>query len=156
MLFGGMSNINDITKAKGLFDRARQLDPENVEAMIGKAGCLATQLIFGWSASAAEDKKQATELIDRLLSKSAGNPRAHTIKGTLLLLGTGPNFHSAHAGKAIALIWTGRASEAAVPIQLAVRISPRDPPRFFGCGSSATYTCSFENMKKPSSNASAR
>jgi len=58
-----------------------------VEAMIGKAGCLATQLIFGWSESAAEDKKQATELIDSALSKSGGNPRAHTIKGALLLLG---------------------------------------------------------------------
>lgn len=55
--------------------------------MIGKAGCLATQLIFGWSESAAEDKKQATELIDSALSKSGGNPRARTIKGTLLLLG---------------------------------------------------------------------
>ena len=144
MLVGGLSNINDITKAKDLFDRALQLDPDNVEAMIGKAGCLATQLIFGWSASVIEDKKQATELIDRALSKSGGNPRAHTVKGTILLLGQpvqalaefnaaleiNPNFHSAHAGKAIALIWSGRASEAAPPLHLALRISPRDPSAF--------------------------
>jgi TolB-like protein/DNA-binding winged helix-turn-helix (wHTH) protein/Tfp pilus assembly protein PilF len=144
MLFAGLSNINDITKAKDLFDKALQLDPENVEAMIGKAGCLANQLIFGWSASVIEDKRQATALIDRALSRSGANPRAHTIKGTILLLGQPvqalaefnaalaiyPNFHSAHAGKAAALVWTGRPSEAALPIKLALRISPRDPSAF--------------------------
>ena len=74
----------DVTQAKNLFDRALQLDPDNVEAMIGKAGCSATQLIFGWSASVIEDTKQASELIDRALSKCGGNPRAHTVKGTIL------------------------------------------------------------------------
>jgi len=143
MILGGWSQT-DVTQAKDLFDRALQLDPDNVEAMIGKARCLATQLIFGWSASVIEDKKQATELIDKALSKSGVNPRAHAAKGTILLyeqpvqalaqynaaLEIDPNFHAAHAGKAVALILSGRAREAALPIQLALRISPRDPSAF--------------------------
>src|SRR6516165_9513748 len=74
-------------QAKDLFDNALRLDPDNVDAMIGKAKCLANDVNFRWSASVTEDKKQATNLIDRALSKSPGNAGAHWVKATLLLLG---------------------------------------------------------------------
>jgi hypothetical protein len=74
-------------QAKQLFDSALRLDPENVDAMIGKAGSLSNEMINGWSVSFIEDKKQATDLIDRALSKSPRNWRAHLVKGNILLFG---------------------------------------------------------------------
>jgi hypothetical protein len=51
--------------------------------MIGKAKCLAADVNFGWSVSAIDDKKQATDLIERALSKSPGNAKAHWVKGNI-------------------------------------------------------------------------
>ena len=52
-------------QAKDLFESALRLDPDNVEAMIGKAGCLASDVSNGWSTSVVEDKKQAIDLINQ-------------------------------------------------------------------------------------------
>jgi adenylate cyclase len=132
----------EIAQAKDLFDRALRLDPDNVDAMIGKAWCLAIAASFRWSASVAEDKKIATDLIGRALSKSPANALAYVVKGdTLRIFGSpeealpqydaaleiNPNFPVAYASKGIALILSGRAREAFSPLQLALRLSPKDP-----------------------------
>jgi tetratricopeptide (TPR) repeat protein len=131
-------------QAMDLFDSALRLDPDNVEAMIGKARCLAAGVNNRWSASVVEDKKQAIDLIDRVLSKSSASASAHMTKGTILLFGRpeealaeydaalqiDPNNPAAYAGKAIALVASGRAREAFSPVQLALRLSPRDPFAF--------------------------
>ena len=132
-------------QAMALFDSALRLDPDNVEAMIGKAKCLSNDVNFGWSVSVIEDKKQATNLIDRALSKSPGNAGAHWVKATLLLLGHAeealveydaaleidPNLQFAYASKGLALMLSGRAREALPIVQLALRISPKDPFAYF-------------------------
>lgn len=131
-------------QAQDLFDRALRLDPDNVEAMIGKARCLAVGVNNRWSASVVEDRKQAIDLIDRVLSKSSASASAHTTKGTILLFGRpeealaeydaaleiDPNNPAVYAAKAIALVISGRAREAFSPVQLALRLSPRDPFAF--------------------------
>ncbi|MBR0831431.1 winged helix-turn-helix domain-containing protein [Bradyrhizobium manausense] len=131
-------------QARELFDKALQLDPDNVEAMIGKAGCIVTELFLGWSVYPFADTTQANELIDKALSRSPGSYRAHTVKGNLLLfdrpaqalaefntaLEIRANFHVANAGKAFALMMLGRPREAARPAELAIRTSPRDPAAF--------------------------
>ena len=131
-------------QAKDLFDNALRLDPDNVHAMIGKAACLANEVGFGWSVSVAEDKKQATDLIDKALAKSSGSATAHFVKGNTLIHGNpeealaeydaaleiNPNLQEAQGAKGMALILSGRAREAASPVQLALRISPRDPFAF--------------------------
>ena len=131
-------------QAKDLFDSALRLDPDNVEALVGKAQCLASGVNNGWSASVVEDKKQAIDLINRVMSKSAASARAHTIKGTILLFGhpeealaeydsaleIDANYPTAYGGRAITLIASGRAREALSPAQLALRLSPRDPSAF--------------------------
>ena len=133
-----------IAQAKELFDSALRLDPDNVEAMVGKAGCLAADVNNGWSASVVEDNKQAIDLIDRVLSKSSASAMAHAIKGNILLYGhpgealaeydaaleIDPNYPAANGTKSVALIISGRAREAFSPAQLALRISPRDPVAF--------------------------
>jgi adenylate cyclase len=72
-------------QAKDLFDSALRLDPDNVEAMVGKARCLAVAVNNRWSVSVVEDKKQGIDLIDRALSKSPASAGAHWAKGNLLL-----------------------------------------------------------------------
>lgn len=140
---GQLSQTN-MAQARELFDKALQLDPDNVEAMIGKAGCITVELFLGWSVYVFADMTQANELIDKALSKNPANHRAHTVKGNLLLINRPvqalaefdaaleirPNFHPAHAGKALALVMSGRVREAAQPAELALRISPRDPFAF--------------------------
>jgi adenylate cyclase len=110
-------------QAKSLFENALRLDPDNADAMIGKAGGLANDVMSGWSVSVIEDKKHAADLIYRALSKGSGNPKAHFIKGNILLFGQpekalteydaaleiNPNYHAAFAGKGGSLILSGRA-----------------------------------------------
>ncbi|WP_245471296.1 tetratricopeptide repeat protein [Bradyrhizobium genosp. SA-3] len=128
-------------QAKDLFDSALRLDPDNVEAMVGKARCLAADVNNRWSASVVEDKKQGLDLIDRALSKSPASAGAHWAKGNLLLFGDpegalaeydtaleiDPNNPAVYGARAITLITSGRTREAFSPAQLALRISPRDP-----------------------------
>jgi TolB-like protein len=142
-LYEPQSKIQNV-QAKDLFDSALRLDPDNVEAMIGKARCLAADANNRWSASVVEDKKQAIDLIHRVLSKSSASASAHTTKATILLFGhpeealaeydaaleIDPNNPAVYAAKAIAFIVLGRAREAFSPIQLALRLSPRDPLAF--------------------------
>ena len=49
-LYGPQSKIQN-DQAKDLFDSALRLDPDNLEAMVGKAQCLATGANNRWSAS---------------------------------------------------------------------------------------------------------
>jgi adenylate cyclase len=119
----------EIAQARDLFDSALHLDPDNVDAMIGKALCLAYDVMFGWSASIAEDKNIATDLIDRALSKRPGSAFAHLAKGETLRFGhpeealaeydaaleIDPNLLLAYVNKGHALIVSGRAHEAFIP-----------------------------------------
>ncbi len=142
-LYEPQSKIQNV-QAKNLFDSALRLDPDNVEAMVGKARSLAVGANNRWSASVVEDRKQAIDLIDRVLSKSPARASAHTTKGTILLFGhpeealaeynaaleIDPNDPTAYAGKAITLVNSGRAREAFSSAQLALRLSPKDPFAF--------------------------
>jgi adenylate cyclase len=127
-------------QAKDLFDIALQIDPDNVDAMIGKAWCLATNVTQGWSSSVLEDKTKAIDLVDRALSKSPTSAVAHVVKGDTLRYGhpeealpeyeaaleTNPNFAVAYESKGQVLIVSGKAREAFSPLELALRLSPKD------------------------------
>jgi adenylate cyclase len=128
-------------QAKDLFDRALHLDPDSVDAMIGKASCIASGLIFGWSTSVVEDQKVATALIDQVLAKRPASALAHMTKGLILHYGNpegalreydaaleiDPNWPVGYGAKGNALILAGRAREAFSPLQIALRLSPKDP-----------------------------
>ena len=138
-------------QAKDLFDSALRLDPDNVDAMLGKATCVAHDVIYGWSTSVVEDKKMAIKLIDQVLAKRPATANAHIAKGNILNYGNpqealpeydaaleiDPNSPAAYAQKGIILITAGRAREAVSPVQIALRLSPKDPSagtwRFFLC-----------------------
>jgi adenylate cyclase len=138
-------------QANDLFDSALRLDPDNIDAMLGKAWCLTHDVIYGWSTSVVEDKKTAIKLIDQVLAKRPATANAHIVKGNILNYGNpeealleydaaleiDPNSPTAYATKGIVLITAGRAGEAFSPVQIALRLSPKDPAastwRFFLC-----------------------
>jgi TolB-like protein len=138
-------------QAKHLFDSALRLDPDNIEAMLGKAWCMANDVINGWSTSVGEDKKTAIKLIDQVLAKRPATANAHIVRGNILNYGNpqealleydaaleiDPNSPVAYGTKGIVLITAGRAREAFSPVQIALRLSPKDPAasswRFFLC-----------------------
>jgi tetratricopeptide (TPR) repeat protein len=140
-----------IAQATDLFDSALRLDPDDIDAMLGKAFCIASGVINGWSTSVVEDKKAAIKLIDQVLAKRPATASAHIAKGNILNHGNSegalsefdaaleidPNSPVAFASKGIALITAGRAREAFSPVQIALRLSPKDPAagawRFFLC-----------------------
>jgi TolB-like protein len=71
-------------QANNLFDSALRLDPDNIDAMLGKAFCIASVVINGWSTSVVEDKKAAIKLIDQVLAKRPATANAHIAKGSIL------------------------------------------------------------------------
>ena len=74
-------------RAKGLFERALRLDPDNVDAMIGLASCILADVVGGWSISALEDQKIAINLVDRALSKRPTSALARVAKGDIIRYG---------------------------------------------------------------------
>ena len=147
----GRENKVTNAQAKDLFDSALRLDPDNIDAMLGKAWCIALDVIYGWSTSVVEDKKTATKLIDQVLAKRPVSANAHVTKGNILQYGNpegalpeydaaleiDPNSPVAYASKGITLVTAGRAREAFSPVQIALRLSPKDPAagtwHFFLC-----------------------
>jgi len=138
-------------QARDSFDSALRLDPDNIDAMLGKASCIANDVINGWSTSVVEDKKTAIKLIDQVLAKRPATANAHIVRGSILNYGNpqealleydaaleiDPNSPVAYGNKGIVLITAGRAPEAFSPVQIALRLSPKDPAasswRFFLC-----------------------
>jgi adenylate cyclase len=132
-------------RANELFDQALKLEPDNADALTGKATCLLSGLNFQFSQNPSEDKKVATELIERALSIRSNNAYARVTKGDLirfndpaasipeydLALQYQPNYPVAYGNRGAALAWSGRAQEAITPLQIALRLSPKDPYAYF-------------------------
>jgi adenylate cyclase len=127
-----------------LFNGALRLDPDNPDAMVGKSWNLGIKVINQWSASADDDLRIAAELIDKALAKIPSSATAHTVKGQILNIGRpeaalleldaaleiDPNFTPAYLTKGNAFNLSGRAREALLPLQIALRLSPKDPAAY--------------------------
>jgi TolB-like protein len=130
-----------IREAANWFDGALGLDPDNTDAMIGKAWCLAILAISQWSASVEEDVQLASNLIEKALAKRPWSALAHVVKGEVLRFGhpeaaiaeydaaleIDPNYPPANFYKGSALMLAGRSRDALSPLQIALRVSPKDP-----------------------------
>jgi adenylate cyclase len=130
-----------IAKAKEMFEAALQIDPENVDATIGEAWCLMQDVTGGFSSSPVNDQRKATDLINKVLPKNPANVWAHVVKGDTLryghpeeslaeynaVLDIDPNFAVAYGLKGTALTVAGRVRETFSAVELALRLSPKDP-----------------------------
>jgi TolB-like protein/class 3 adenylate cyclase len=147
MVFQGLACLykgwtpKHLTQARGFFERAMALDPEDISPMLGVANTkLAASAIF-FSDDSALQLVVAEELADRALSLAPNHPFAHlTLGGVYLLtnraaqgiseceraLALDRNLAAAHGGISAGKIYLGRAAEVEHHVLSALRLSPRD------------------------------
>jgi TolB-like protein len=145
--FQGRHSLNkgrspeNLAQAQFFFERALALDPENVEALVGKAVIdLTTATAF-----MVDDREarfaMAEATLNKVLSMAPRHARAHASFGTLQLftrravqaigefeqaLALDRNLATAHAMIGFAIVFIGRGAESEAHIQQAFRLSPRD------------------------------
>jgi TolB-like protein/class 3 adenylate cyclase len=139
---GGMDNI---VKARELFDKAVELDPTNIDALVGSARVDAVFGVIYNGAERAERLAQAEAKLMKGLSIAPRNYWAHLWLGFIYILtnraarGIGElertlalnkNLGAAHAWIGWAKIAMGRAEEAETHVAEAFRISPTDGAAF--------------------------
>jgi TolB-like protein len=130
-----------LAQARGFFDRALKLDPDNVDAMVGLATLIAT--IAGSFASDNRDSQliAAEAMLNRALSIDPQYAGAHLSLGAVQMftsraaqgireceyaLALDRNLADAHGCIGMAKYFVGRAEETEGHIEEALRLSPRD------------------------------
>ena len=132
-----------LVQSRALFEQALRIEPELPKALVGLAQTLAIEVNYRWNADPTEALAQADAAVTRVLKVFPNDAMAHFVKGEILR-GGGKNFESAigeyqaaisidpslapaYASLGNAKIRAGRAEEAFVPLETAIRLSPRDP-----------------------------
>ena len=142
-------NLADIDRARGFFERALALDPDNPDAALGKA---AADFLAAVSYS-VDDRIERLHSIEaqlnRVLSQSPNNAGAHVLMGRILAqtnrqaqaieefnraLTLNPNLASAHALIGLVKIYDGHPEETERHELDALRVSPRDTDAYFWVG----------------------
>ena len=147
LYFQGMAWLNkgrnpdDIARARGFFERALALDADNLDAALGMAE--ADFLVaIGRSVDDRTERFHSVEAkLNRVLSHSPNNARAHYLMGRVLAqtkrqaqaieelnraLSLNPNLASAHALIGLAKLYDGHPDETERYELEALRVSPRD------------------------------
>ncbi len=137
---------DDLKKAIGYFDQSLRLDPDYLEALVGKGIC---QLVLFFNFQIGDDQEVTRDVehsMDRVLAANPQDPRAHMAKATIsewrgqydaalaqlnAAIESDPSFAEAHAQIGSVMISLGRAEDAFKPIELALRLDPRAAERFF-------------------------
>jgi TolB-like protein/class 3 adenylate cyclase len=136
-------NQEDLTRARGYFERALSLDPDNLDASLG-AISVDLQAVLGYRTN-TEDRAARLSAIEatliKVLSRSPNNAWAHylicrvqdhTNRQALSIaeceraLALNPNLASARAEIGLAKLYEGHAEEVEGHELEALRISPRD------------------------------
>jgi tetratricopeptide (TPR) repeat protein len=127
-------------KARSFFARALELDPDNVEALVG-VGRVDGALLASMTDDPAPIVAAAEGALTKALALAPNHALAHWRMGMLLCetnrtergleeldraLAIDPNMAKAHATGGLAKVFIGRAEEAEAHFQEALRLSPRD------------------------------
>jgi adenylate cyclase len=143
----GMWHLNRVSEdgygqALGLFREATARDPELSLGHIGLARILYGGAIYGWSAQAIDDLRQARAEAQTAISLDPRDAYGYFAgAGASLYLGDhraalddarrsitlNPNFAFGHYRLGQVLIYSGRPAEAIAPIERSLRFSPYDP-----------------------------
>jgi len=147
LYFQGMAWLNkgrnpdDVARSRGFFERALALDPGNVDAALGKVAA-DVQAAVGYSVDDRTERLASAEAnLNRVLSQSPNNARAHYLMGRILVqtnrqaqaideldraLALNPNLAAAHALIGLAKLVGGHPEETERHELEALHASPRD------------------------------
>ena len=147
LYFQGLASFNqgitleNMAQARVFFERALELDPNNIDALLGVGRVDANMGASFLSDDRSARLSAAEATIGGVLSRRPNDPLAHEILGGVLhqtkrpdqaiaelerALVLDPNLAAAHGGIGLAKIFIGRARETEAHVNEALRLSPRD------------------------------
>ena len=142
VLNGAPTNKDAVQRSVALFEDALRIDPANGQARVGLAQALTHTYRNRWDPDPAGVLARADEAATQAISTSPDSAHAHSVKAEVLGLSNrfdaalatydraialDRNHAVAYVGRARNLIVIGRAAEALAPVEMAIRLSPRDP-----------------------------
>jgi|SRR5271165_1872526 len=128
--------------ARGFFEEALQIDPDDADAMAGKAMTYLADNAYGWTDLATNYDAQIFGLADRAIALAPDNILAYLAKAAYLEitrrwnealgvvdagLAINPNFAPLYSIRGVAENILGRPEAAKPDLQIAMQLSPRDP-----------------------------
>jgi len=146
LYFQGWASVNrggtpeNIAQARQFFDRALQLDPRCVEALVG-AAWVRYQAASVLVSDSRNERLAAETAVLKALSLAPGHPEANGVLGSIQIhsdrvtqgiaqceraLALDRNLAFAHAAIGVAKYFTGRNAETEAHVHEALRLSPRD------------------------------
>jgi adenylate cyclase len=137
-----------VKKARGLFDQALQIDPDDANALAGSAQTYVIDSIYGWGEAGTDYQAKVLGQANRAIALFPGNLRAYLAKGLYLSvvahqynealgvtdvgLAVNPNYVSLYLPRAVAENALGRYEQAKADLEQAMHLSPRDTLPPFG------------------------
>ena len=133
---------DEIVAVRALFERALEIDPQDVEALVGSANTYLAEYAYGWTDPETDYDTKILGQADRAIVLARDNPWAYSVKSSYLHISLRPrdalrvanaglaiNSNSAYlfAGRASAETYLGQFEQAKSDVQQAMRLSPRDP-----------------------------
>jgi adenylate cyclase len=132
-----------LAQSRDLFEHSLQIDPGLPKALVGLADALAIEVNYRWTDATADQLQRAEDAIGRVLSAFPSDAMAHFVKGEIqrakgrnveiavrdyeAAIALNPSLAPAYGGLGAAKIRVGRSAEAFAPLQMAIKLSPRDP-----------------------------
>jgi len=139
-------------EAQRAFERALEIDPGSVNAKIGLATVLVTNVADGLSSAIEQDKSRAEQLLPEALARDNNSSTAHWVMAILRRIQNRLSEAKMEAETAIALdrnntlaifqlgqtlMWLGQPEAGIAHIEKAIRLDPRNPNianRYWGLG----------------------
>lgn len=132
-------------KAREFFRRACKLDPDLPEVHLWLGRVCGGIVAYGWSDDRAGDLQEGLDAALTAIHLDERNPYSHyalaivtafsnrfdqSISAARKSIDISPSFALGHLALGMALLFAGRASEATIPLEYGIRLSPYDPQNF--------------------------